>query len=70
MAGRFALEQRIAKYALKFNFGAIPRPPFWSGFRSAPQQIEFWKAKPFRLHERVLYTRDESDRWSASMLFP
>ena len=70
MAGRFLLEQRVAKYALKFNIGSIPRPPFWSGFRLVPQRIEFWKAKPFRLHERILYIRDESDHWNASLLFP
>lgn len=70
MQGRFELEQRVAKYALKFNIGAIPRPPFWSGFRIAPHKIEFWRDKPFRLHERSLYVRQADGRWETATLFP
>lgn len=70
MQGRFELEQRVAKYALKFNIGTIPRPPFWSGFRIAPQKIEFWRDKPFRLHERNLYVRQADGRWETATLFP
>lgn len=71
MEGRFELEQRVAKYALKFNIGAIPRPPFWSGFRIVPSKIEFWKDKPFRLHERIIYRREPgADNWHTSVVFP
>lgn len=70
MQGRFELEQRVAKYALKFNIGTIPRPPFWSGFRITPSKIEFWRDKPFRLHERNLYTRQPDGSWATATLFP
>lgn len=70
LASRFALEQRVLKYGLKFPVGPIPRPPFWSGFCVVPQSIEFWQAKPFRLHERMLYTREEGDQWRGTALFP
>ena len=70
MAGRFDLEQRVAKYALKFAFGPIPRPPFWSGFRVVPSKIEFWRDKPFRLHERLVYRRQPDGSWATSLLFP
>lgn len=70
MQGRFELEQRVAKYALKFNIGTIPRPPFWSGFRVTPSKIEFWKDKPFRLHERIVYLRAADGGWNTSTLFP
>jgi len=70
MDGRFELEQRVAKYALKFNIGKVPRPPFWSGFRITPQKIEFWRDKPFRLHERNVFTRTDEGGWGTSILFP
>lgn len=69
MAGRFDLEKRVAQTLLKFPTLAVPRPPFWSGFRVVPQRIEFWVQKPFRLHERIVYTRD-ADGWRTQMLFP
>ena len=70
MQGRFELEQRVARYALKFNIGTIPRPPFWSGYRISPQKIEFWRDKPFRLHERSLYVRRADGGWATATLFP
>lgn len=70
MEGRFELEKRVALFALKFNIGEIPRPPFWSGFRVIPQKIEFWTDKPFRLHERLVYTCSGDGTWATSVLFP
>lgn len=69
LTGTFELERRIAQYATKFGFGKIPRPPFWSGFRVVPTRVEFWREKPFRLHERLVYRRDESG-WRTERLYP
>jgi len=41
MAGKFELEKRVARFALKFAVGAVPRPPHWSGYRIRPDRIEF-----------------------------
>jgi pyridoxamine 5'-phosphate oxidase len=73
MQGRFELEKAVARYAAKFAIGRIPRPPHWSGFRIAPMEIEFWRDRPFRLHDRQLYSRErgvEGGAWKAETLFP
>jgi pyridoxamine 5'-phosphate oxidase len=69
MEGSFELEAELAKAALRFGVGAIPRPPFWSGFRIAPERIEFWHGKPYRRHHRTLYTRT-ADGWETKFLYP
>jgi pyridoxamine 5'-phosphate oxidase len=49
--------------------GAVPRPPHWTGFRLAPERIEFWLSRPHRLHERRLFTR-AGDQWTSTLLYP
>ena len=66
---RLALEKRIAEVGLKFGLGKVPRPPHWSGYRVAPQVIEFWRDRPFRLHERLVFTR-AGEGWTTQRLFP
>ena len=68
---RFALEKAVAGVTAKYPIGDIPRPPYWSGFRVTPVEVEFWHDRPFRLHQRVVFRRpDPAAAWSRSALFP
>jgi pyridoxamine 5'-phosphate oxidase len=68
---RLALEKRIAEFALKFGVGEVPRPPHWRGWRLKPLAIEFWRDRPFRLHDRLVFTRGAPDAaWAKSRLYP
>lgn len=69
MTHALELEQACAGVAWRYGLGEVPRPPFWSGFRVVPERIEFWSEKPFRRHERKLYTRF-TDQWRSQRLFP
>jgi pyridoxamine 5'-phosphate oxidase len=69
MADSFELERNCAAAALRFGIGAVPRPPGWSGYRVVPATMEFWHEKPFRLHERVRFTRLDGV-WSSQRIFP
>jgi len=69
LGSRFELEKRIARFGAKYALGKVPRPAHWSGYRLAAEHIEFWEDRPFRLHDRLVYTR-ENEIWRTEKLFP
>ena len=69
LASRGQLEARIAEAEARFEGQAVPRPPFWGGFRLVPERIEFWLGQDARLHDRYSYQRAASG-WGVSRLSP
>nr|WP_319386208.1 pyridoxamine 5'-phosphate oxidase [uncultured Roseibium sp.] len=71
LESRFALEKEVARYTAKFGVGDIPRPDHWSGLRLVPTSIEFWHDRPFRLHDRIVFSRRAVDQpWDKERLYP
>ncbi|MEO7251330.1 MAG: pyridoxamine 5'-phosphate oxidase, partial [Arenimonas sp.] len=69
LASREIFEQRITETEKRFEGVPVTRPPHWSGFRVAPEMIEFWYGANFRLHERLRYEQ-VNGRWQKRMLYP
>ena len=66
-----AFEKAIAYYTAKFGLGTVPRPPNWTGYRLRPLLIEFWQERPFRLHDRLEFSREALDApWRKARLYP
>jgi pyridoxamine 5'-phosphate oxidase len=69
LSSREALEEEYRAVERRFDGQAVPRPPFWGGYRLVPDRIEFWFGRPDRLHDRLLYTRT-GDGWTIQRLYP
>src|SRR5215468_9791612 len=68
---RQELENRYAELERKYEGKDVPRPPHWSGYRVTPLEVEFWRNRPGRLHERELFRRTSlAAPWSMTLLNP
>ena len=65
------LERRVAALTKQYEGGPVPRPPHWGGYRVIPRLIEFWHDRQFRLHDRIVYTRANTEEaWRLERLNP
>ncbi|MCE6992068.1 pyridoxamine 5'-phosphate oxidase [Dyadobacter sp. CY323] len=64
------LEEKTWAFEDKFEGGEVPRPPHWGGYRVIPDYIEFWQGRPSRLHDRLVYSKDEDGNWKIERLSP
>jgi pyridoxamine 5'-phosphate oxidase len=71
LADRAELDHLLAGARERFDgVDDVPRPDSWGGFVLRPATIEFWQGQQARLHDRFVYSRDESDAWTIQRVAP
>lgn len=63
------LEERASFFENKFEGQEVPRPEHWGGYRVIPNFYEFWQGRSSRLHDRLVYQKEDSV-WVKSRLAP
>lgn len=70
ISSRETLEEEINALEKEFEGKEIPRPAHWGGYLVRPVSFEFWQGRQNRLHDRVLFTSVESEKWIKKRLAP
>ena len=70
ISDRVWLEREFAAARERLQGGAaVPRPPYWGGYRLVPVSLEFWQGRSSRLHDRISYRR-KGAHWLIQRLAP
>ncbi|WP_292021713.1 MULTISPECIES: pyridoxamine 5'-phosphate oxidase [unclassified Brevundimonas] len=69
LSDRAALEEAVGRETARFDGQEVPRPDRWTGWRVTPRSVEFWRDRPFRLHDRLRFDRN-SNAWDRQRLWP
>ncbi len=69
LEGRETLEAAVARETARFDGHEVDRPERWTGWRVVPQSVEFWRDRPFRLHDRLRFVR-AGVGWASERLWP
>ena len=69
---RAELEERVRLLDEETGEGAVPRPAIWGGYRVVPERVEFWQGGADRLHDRLVFLRDDEEGggWIVQRLAP
>jgi len=69
LESRAVLAARLDEFEQRHSGTAVPRPPFWGGWRVVPDWFEYWHEGDARLHDRITYSR-ATGGWSVQRLYP
>jgi len=69
ISSRAVLDDNMQQLSKKFDENAIERPAHWGGYIVKPATIEFWQGRSNRLHDRLLYTK-QNNSWKIERLAP
>ncbi|WP_414633155.1 pyridoxamine 5'-phosphate oxidase, partial [Brevundimonas sp. UBA7838] len=69
LSDRTVLEEAVGRETARFDGQEVPRPSHWTGWRVVPRSVEFWRDRPFRLHDRLRFDRD-GEAWRSGRLWP
>lgn len=69
LEARETLEAAVTREDARFEGTEVPRPDHWTGWRVVPDAVEFWRDRPFRLHDRLRFERD-GEGWRRVRLYP
>jgi pyridoxamine 5'-phosphate oxidase len=69
---REELVERMRLFDEQTPAGGVPRPPIWGGYRVVPERVEFWQGGADRLHDRLVFIRDDAEGggWIVQRLAP
>ncbi len=71
LESRELLERKARETDEQYRDRPVPRPPHWGGYLLEPDYMEFWQGREHRLHDRILYSRNENDQgWTVRLLYP
>jgi pyridoxamine 5'-phosphate oxidase len=66
---RATLERRVEEARERFAGEDVSRPEHWGGYLLTPDEVECWQGRPYRLHDRFRYIRDDTG-WRLERLYP
>jgi pyridoxamine 5'-phosphate oxidase len=69
VADRSVLDRRYEEMVQRFQDSALPTPPYWGGYRVAPEWMEFWQGRRGRMHDRLGFRRTP-EGWVLERLAP
>ncbi|MDC1068588.1 pyridoxamine 5'-phosphate oxidase [Candidatus Kapabacteria bacterium] len=67
-ASREEIENRFKDFKTRYPENP-PCPENWGGFIVEPTKIEFWQGRTGRLHDRIVYEKNNLE-WSTKRLYP